>query len=69
MRTTLIRPDGQRLVIEPSHTFRSVRIWSPGGEPGEIITVPRELTGAFCQAVEGAAQAIEQTDRLTSAEG
>ncbi|MES2482984.1 MAG: hypothetical protein V4609_13375, partial [Pseudomonadota bacterium] len=58
--TTFKRPDGRDLVIEPSYTFRNVRIWIKGSD--EIITIPLELAGAAAFAIEQAGEAIEARD-------
>jgi hypothetical protein len=58
MKTNITRPDGTRLVIEPSHTFGNVRLFVLGSE--EIITIPAGLAGLVCQAIEAAATMIEE---------
>lgn len=58
MKTTLIRPDGTRLVIEPSQTFGNVRMYVLG--EAEIITIPVCLAGVVSQAIEAAATLIEE---------
>lgn len=58
MKTTLIRPDGTRLVIEPSLLFGCVRLWVLGRE--EIINIPVALAGAAAASIEAAATYIEE---------
>lgn len=58
MKTTLIRPDGTRLVIEPSPTFGNVRLYVLGSE--EITTIPVCLAGVVAQAIEAAGTYIEE---------
>lgn len=58
MKTTLIRPDGNRLVIEPSPNFGNVRLYVLGDE--EIITIPVSMAGLAAQAIEAAATYIEE---------
>lgn len=59
MKTTLIRPDGTRLVIEPSLNFANVRMYVLG--EAEIITIPVCLAGVVAQAIEAAATLIEES--------
>lgn len=56
MKTTLITADGDRIIIEPSRTFKNIRIWIKGGD---VIAIPLELAGAFGQAFEAAAAVLE----------
>jgi hypothetical protein len=58
MKTTLIRPDGARLVIEPSPALGSVRVYVLGST--EVVTIPASMAGVAAQAIEGAAACIEQ---------
>lgn len=67
MRHVIVLEDGERLVIEPSPTFRNVRVWMPGTQ--RVIAVPLEHVGSFCLAVQACADDVVAADRLTGAEG
>lgn len=67
MRSVIVLEDGQRLVVEPSHTFRNVRVWIPG--TGHLIAVPLEHAKTFALSVLEAAAAVAAVDDTTSANG
>lgn len=67
MRQVIVLDDGQRLVIEPSHTFRNVRLWIPG--TGHTITIPLEHAGTAALSIQAAAADLVASDRATGTEG
>lgn len=55
MKSTFVCDDGSRLVVEPSPTFRNVRVWNRD-RADQIITIPVELAGSVAAAIEAAAR-------------
>lgn len=67
MRSVIVLEDGKRLVVEPSHSFRNVRVWIPG--TANIIAIPLEHVKTFTLSVQEAAAAVAALDDTTSANG
>lgn len=62
MRSVIVLDDGQRLVIEPSHTFRNVRVWVPG--TGNVIAIPLEHAHTAALSIQEAARELRDTERV-----
>jgi hypothetical protein len=67
-RSVFVLEDGQRLVIEPSHTFRNVRVWIPGSTAG-LVTIPIQHAEGVALAIKCAAADVVAAVRASGAEG